>query len=182
LKPSFQWTAIAGASAYELLVSTNTDFENPVIVQTEKYVIPANAWQCDVSLDYNTVYYWKVKAVSESSSSSWSSTGIFTTENSPGDTPEPATVIPLLAQSSHQLAVPVPNPTIQAVPVPVIPTPTQIKPDSDSPQPIFNNTPSGLNGSVSLPVWIIYFIFSLLATIILALFVILVIVMKTKRF
>ncbi len=84
LKPTFQWTAITGASAYELVVSTNEIFDKPSITRVGSYAIPTNAWQCDVNLDYLTTYYWHVRAVSQSTTGDWSATGIFTTKTAPG--------------------------------------------------------------------------------------------------
>ena len=79
VKPLFQWTAIAGAGNYELLVSSDDSFAEPLIVKTGDYALPANAWQCDVRLDYDTAYYWKVRAASSDSYSAWSAVGVFTT-------------------------------------------------------------------------------------------------------
>ena len=93
LKPIFQWSAIAGADSYELLVSTDVSFANPVIVKLGDYALPTTAWQCEVSLNYNTTYYWKVRACSSDSYSAWSATGAFTTESPPTPT-APAQPLP----------------------------------------------------------------------------------------
>ena len=70
LRPIFQWSALAGSDSYELLVATDASFSNPIIVKIGDYALPATAWQSDISLDYNTTYYWKVRA-SGSSSYAW---------------------------------------------------------------------------------------------------------------
>jgi hypothetical protein len=176
VNPSFQWTAITGASAYELLAAANTGFEHPVIVRTEKYAVPTNAWQCDVSLDYNTTYYWKIRAVSESTRSSWSATGLFTTEL------EPTSDLLLLSYANQPDTAPASNPMIFTAPLPVMPTPVQIKPvPASSPPQDISALPS-FGASVDLPAWIVYLMFGLLGTIVLALFVILAMVKKIKRF
>jgi hypothetical protein len=79
VKPTFQWTAITGATAYELRVAADADFSSPVISLTGPDAVPTNAWQSDVSLDYATTYYWEVRAVSDNTYSAWSATGVFTT-------------------------------------------------------------------------------------------------------
>jgi hypothetical protein len=61
LKPVFQWSAIAGADSYELSVATNISFTNPAIAKIGTDALPTTAWQCDITLDYNTTYYWFVR-------------------------------------------------------------------------------------------------------------------------
>lgn len=78
-EPIFQWSAIAGADAYELIISTYATFDNPTILKTADYALPSTAWQCNVTLDYETTYYWKVRAVSADSCSAWSAVGAFST-------------------------------------------------------------------------------------------------------
>jgi len=58
VKPLFQWSAMAGADSYELMVSTSYSFTNPAIAKTGRYALPATAWQSNVDLNYNTTYYW----------------------------------------------------------------------------------------------------------------------------
>jgi hypothetical protein len=89
LRPIFQWSAIAGAEQYELLVSANVSLANPVIAKTGDSAVPATAWQIDMSLDYNTTYYWKVRASGSGSYSAWSAVSAFTTEVAPSPTQSP---------------------------------------------------------------------------------------------
>jgi len=179
VKPTFQWTAITGASAYELLVATNTDFDHPVIVRTGSYDIPTNAWQCDVSLDYLTTYYWRVRAVSQSTISAWSATGIFTTELEPTGAPDAASVM-LLQSSTSELAKT--SASMPTAPVPVLPSTAPIKPaPTSSPPPSISALPS-FSQSLNMPAWVIYLIFSLLVTVFLSLVIVLAIVLKIKRF
>ena len=81
LKPLFQWSAIAGANGYELLVSTEASFTNPhpIIIKIGDYALPDTAWQSDINLDYDTLYFWRVKAVSADTESAWSAVGAFIT-------------------------------------------------------------------------------------------------------
>jgi len=116
LRPIFQWNAIAGADSYELLVSTDTSFANPVIVKIGTYALATTAWQWDINLDYNTAYYWKVRATGSESYSAWSAVSAFTTKPAPEPTsppvspptspspspPAPLPPQPLPAQQSQQ--------------------------------------------------------------------------------
>jgi hypothetical protein len=83
IEPIFQWSAIAGADSYELMVSTFATFDNPTILKTGDYALPATAWQCNISLNYDTTYYWKVRAISADSCSAWSAVSAFSTESEP---------------------------------------------------------------------------------------------------
>ncbi len=94
LKPIFQWSAIAGADSYELLVSTDASFTNPIIIKIGDYALPSTAWQSDISLDYDTTYYWKVRGISSSSYSAWSAVSAFTIESSSPPEPSPQSTTP----------------------------------------------------------------------------------------
>jgi hypothetical protein len=83
IKPIFQWSAIAGADSYELVVSTRAAFDNPTILKTDSYALTSTAWQCNISLDYSTTYYWKVRAVNGDTHSAWSAVGAFATGPAP---------------------------------------------------------------------------------------------------
>ena len=92
--PIFQWSAIAGAEGYELVISTDANLGNPTILKSGDYALPTTAWQCNIALNYNTTYYWKVRAISADTCSAWSAVSAFTTELPPtspsSSTPEPA--------------------------------------------------------------------------------------------
>ena len=90
VRPVFQWSAVAGAESYELVVSSGLDFSDFEISMVGDNALPGNAWQSDVTLDYDSTYYWKVRAVNSSTNSAWSAIGVFTTELEPAsetDTP-----------------------------------------------------------------------------------------------
>jgi len=154
LKPVFQWSAMAEADGYELLVSTNASFSNPIIVKIGDYALPATAWQSDVSLEYGTTYYWKVRARSYSSYSDWSAVGAFTIEPPPSQ-PSPAPEL-----SSPELSSP-PSPASELSPPP--------------------STPSSPPAQSTLPDWAIYLAGALLLTIVLLLITILVLVVGIRR-
>jgi hypothetical protein len=109
IRPIFQWSAISGAEQYELMVSAEVSFTNPVIARTGDLAVPATAWQSDVDLDYNATYYWKVRATGPSSYSAWSAVSAFTTEI----TPSPTSSTPL--------------PTPQSSPAPLTTTTSMIR-------------------------------------------------------
>jgi len=65
------------------VVSTDAALGNPTILKTDTYSLPTTAWQCNIVLNYNTTYYWKVRAVSSNTCSAWSAVSAFTTEPPP---------------------------------------------------------------------------------------------------
>jgi photosystem II stability/assembly factor-like uncharacterized protein len=81
LKPIFQWSAVAGANGYELVVSTHSAVDNPTILKTGTFLLPNTAWETNIELDYDTTYYWKVRAVSADTYSPWSAVSAFTTKS-----------------------------------------------------------------------------------------------------
>jgi len=151
LKPIFQWSAIAEANGYELLVSTDVSFTNPIIVKIDAYALPATAWQCDITLDYDTTYYWKVRATSSESHSAWSAVGAFTTEPPPLLEPSPP----------PELSPPPTPPQPEELPAPPPPPPA-------SPQ-------------TTTPDWVKYLIGALLASVVLLSAIVLVLVVGIRR-
>ncbi|MFC1979659.1 hypothetical protein ACFLVS_02130 [Chloroflexota bacterium] len=90
VKPLFQWSSVAGADSYELIVSTDVAFGNPSVLKTDNYTLPTTAWQCSTPLEHGTTYYWKVRAISGDSYSAWSAVSTFATEPIPEVQPPPA--------------------------------------------------------------------------------------------
>jgi hypothetical protein len=83
LLPTFSWTAEAGAISYDLDVATDSSFNNIVLSEaglTDTSYIPA------ASLDYETTYYWRVKANGDCANSDFSTVFSFTTEGEPTTT------------------------------------------------------------------------------------------------
>lgn len=176
IKPVFQWTAVVGAEAYDLLVATDTDFSHAVIVRTNDYSLPDNAWQCDVSLDYATTYYWKVRATASGTSSAWSSAGVFTTEPPPVTDIKPTESTPPKTQDLFTVVTTSKNSLSQPTP----PAPSQIYPPSPSAAPPNIQVPVSFQAS-DMPAWVIYLIVLLLSIVILALIIVLIIVLKIRR-
>ncbi len=92
VKPLFQWSAIAGAEAYELMVSADPRFSNPVILKTGDYALSDTAWQSNINLNYDTTYYWKIRALGSGTNSTWSAAGAFTTTSPPVPSSSPTLV------------------------------------------------------------------------------------------
>ena len=77
--PLFTWEEVAGTSGYEMWLDSDESFSNPT-----KYMGEDPKYQCQVNLNQNTVYYWKVKGKSGALTSNWSETWSFTTEEGIG--------------------------------------------------------------------------------------------------
>ena len=152
IKPLFQWSAIAGADSYELIVSTNVSFASPAIINIGEYALPATAWQSNIDLDYNTAYYWKVRAIGSSGHSAWSAVGVFTTESPPAQQP-PAQLTPVPETSTS------PSPQLSSPP-----SPPTTSPPAES----------------AIPDWVIYLVVGLLLTIALLLITVLLVVTKRR--
>jgi len=180
VRPVFQWSAVIGAEAYELLVATDADFMHPVIAKMNEYALSTNVWQCDVSLDYATHYYWKIRATTASTSSAWSSVSVFTTESAPAADETPPTEEPEITPTTNEPVMSLSslsniqsfsnNPSSeQSAPLPpassTAPTPTTI-----------------INQLPDIPSWLIYLIGGLLGIVFMALLIVLVIVLKIRRY
>jgi photosystem II stability/assembly factor-like uncharacterized protein len=161
-EPLFQWTGIVGVGAYELMVAVNPDFSDPVITREADSALPANAWQSDVSLDFATTYYWKVRAVDGSTRSAWSPTGSFTTELDLSNTTT-GQVAEVTTPDTDEMMLP---PTV------FLTQPQQSANPSNSP-------PAA--PSPALPDWALYLIAAQAAVIALALVIILVLVLIKRR-
>ncbi len=73
--PTFTWKPISGASNYEFMLDTKSNFST-AITRTN---IPTNELRLVQTLNENTIYYWRVRAVNEEGASDWSSVFTFTT-------------------------------------------------------------------------------------------------------
>ena len=166
IKPLFQWSAVAGANAYELLVATDVQFANPSIIKTGDYALPTTAWQCDISLNYDTTYYWKVRAISSNTHSSWSAVSAFSTESPP----TPPVSSPASSPAISLMPLPAP-PALPLMPQPAPPPAPSLPPPPALPPAQSPTTPN----------WIIYLIGALLLTVILLLIIVLVLVAGIRR-
>jgi hypothetical protein len=113
IKPIFQWSGVADADSYELIVSTEPSLANPTILKVEAYALPGTAWQSNVSLNYDTAYYWKARAIGSDTKSDWSAVGAFTTESPPS--PPPPSPPPVAESPLPPSPPPPPQPTVPHV-------------------------------------------------------------------
>jgi len=75
LSPTLSWNSADGASGYRVQVSAGSGFTSTVFDESG-----ISSTQRTVSgLNYDTAYYWRVRAVNSSGSSSWSQVWSFTT-------------------------------------------------------------------------------------------------------
>lgn len=163
LQPLFQWSAVPGADAYELLVATDADFTNPLIIKTGDYALSTNAWQSSVILDHATIYYWKVRAINSDTYSDWSAVGAFATEVKITPPPPPVTLPPAMST--------LPTPTAVSPPLviqPVMPVPPLLPPPP-------------LTQIQMAPDWPMYVIGALLLTIVLLVAAVMVLAMGISR-
>jgi hypothetical protein len=163
IKPIFQWRTVNGADRYELLVSADTSFVKPVVDRTGEAALPANAWQCDVELEYGIAYFWKVRACTAVNYGDWSPVSAFTTE------PEPAPATPLPADDTA------PNPTVLPSTQPPVKPVTLLSPE---PQPL--PVQNFVTLQVPIPGWALYIGLALLVVIILLLVALLVVLARRR--
>ncbi len=159
LKPLFQWSAIAGADSYEIVVSTDYAFGNPTILKIGEYSLPSTAWKSTTNLDNNTTYYWKVRAGGSDSHSSWSAVGAFTTG------PPPSQIPPVSETASSPSEQPLLS--SESLPPPASPSFTP-PPTTALAQPAFSD-------------WAIYLVGALLLVIVILLITLLVLVATIRR-
>jgi hypothetical protein len=86
--PLLEWSSIANANKYELVVAKNCDWANPIVNLIGSSAVGDTAYQVTTSLEKDTNYCWKVRALSDISDSSWSATGTFTTAPAPAPAAE----------------------------------------------------------------------------------------------
>jgi len=84
--PTLDWNSVSGADSYRLQVAASSDFSSTV---TDASGLTGTQYEVS-GLDYNTGYYWRVRASNSEGSGDWSSVWSFATESepvSPPDTP-----------------------------------------------------------------------------------------------
>jgi len=168
VEPLFQWTGIIGANAYELIVAKDPEFTDPVINHTGGKILPSNAWQSDIILEYETAYYWKVRAVNGDTKSAWSATGSFKTMAEPVATG-------MVAEVTLTSPAETPNPNSSQF------QPSFTTPASNQQSPPLPPASTANTGQSSVPTWVIYLIGAQVVMISIALVVILLLVVRIKR-
>jgi hypothetical protein len=93
LNPTFSWGVIAGATNYEFQLATDAGMIDLIVDATGVDAL-GNVLVytlTDITLDYNTTYYWRVRAISATSETEWSAVVGFTTMAEPPPPSEPPT-------------------------------------------------------------------------------------------
>jgi photosystem II stability/assembly factor-like uncharacterized protein len=107
IRPAFAWNLADWATGYELVVAGDSNFADVVISRVGGNALSTPVWLCDTDLEYNTTYYWKVRAISPGSYSQWA-VGIFTTEPAPpASAPSPAPPAPPAPPAVPETPVPI---------------------------------------------------------------------------
>lgn len=70
----FRWSAVAGASAYQLEIATDAAFTDPATIQNI-----GNTWQTYGALKADGAYFWRVRAMGVNGPGAWSANGRFST-------------------------------------------------------------------------------------------------------
>ncbi|NQT31315.1 MAG: exo-alpha-sialidase [Deltaproteobacteria bacterium] len=95
LSPTFEWSGIEWAEVYEYEISLDPTttaggyFSTPLVALVGTDSLVSTAWKCDTTLDYETRYYWHVKAIGVDTDTPWSDVGTFTTIGVPPEPVEP---------------------------------------------------------------------------------------------
>lgn len=79
LRPLLQWGSSVAATGYELVLTKDCDWDNPVIDLYGDSAISDTAYQVTFNLDKNTTYCWKVRGVNDITNSPWSDSLSFIT-------------------------------------------------------------------------------------------------------
>ena len=151
--PAFAWLAVPGAISYDYELTTDPTFAT-ITEGTKSITVPYLVW--NEALEYETAYYWRVRAVGPAGPGSWV-TSVFTTvaETEPPVTVEPPptpniditlpqpTVIPpdVIVEPPDVTVVPqditvIPPDVIVDIPDIVLPTPTStiVEPKIEMPE------------------------------------------------
>jgi hypothetical protein len=88
LKPTFTWTASAGATSYEFVLAEEIGQDDKFAIIDYSATTATHGHVAREQLKYSTVYNWRVRAVSDAGKSAWT-TAFFTTAAEPEPEPEP---------------------------------------------------------------------------------------------
>ncbi|MFA5308725.1 MAG: YCF48-related protein [Dehalococcoidales bacterium] len=114
VKPVFLWQIVTGATGYEFQLAKDYAMTDLVVDATGANALGTDtSYELATALDYGTPYYWKVRAISATSFTSWSEVQAFTTMAAP-TTPPPAVTV----EPNPPDTIILPTPTV------ILPTPT----------------------------------------------------------
>jgi len=101
--PGFGWGAVAGATSYELELSTSSTFAT-LVGSRATTTVTAYAWTTP-ALSNNATYYWRVRAVTATGTSDWV-VGVFTTVAATPTIPPGGTTTITTTQTTFTLPTP----------------------------------------------------------------------------
>lgn len=76
---TLDWNAVSDANSYRVQLATNSGFSSPIVDKNNL----SQTQHSVSSLNYSTVYYWRVRAKNANGNSTWSDTWSFTTDDPP---------------------------------------------------------------------------------------------------
>lgn len=94
IRPTFAWNPADRATGYEFVLSKDSQFSDVVVALTGADALSTTVWACSQDLEYNTTYFWRVRAISATSQSRWG-VGVFTTGAAPETPPQPSHSLPI---------------------------------------------------------------------------------------
>lgn len=77
LRPTLSWGSEAGAQSYQVELSTNPTFTPPLVAQETIDAASGSSLTLAVDLDYDALYYWRVRFVDGKGASNWSAAWSF---------------------------------------------------------------------------------------------------------
>ena len=92
LKPTFTWTASENATSYEFVLAEEIGQDDKFAIIDYSATTSTHGHVARETLKYNTVYNWRVRAVSDVGSGDWT-IGFFTTMTEPEPEPEPTPAV-----------------------------------------------------------------------------------------
>jgi hypothetical protein len=119
LKPTFTWTASEGATSYEFVLAEEIGQDNLFAIIDYSATCPSHGHVARETLKYNTVYNWRVRAVSDIGAGAWT-TAFFTTmvEPEPEAPPvEPVKIIQQAPAATPEIILQIPPAEVQQVQV-----------------------------------------------------------------
>ena len=116
-KPTFTWTAVAGAT-YEFVLAEELGLDDPFEIIDYSATCDINAHVAREDLKYSTTYHWRVRAITADATGDWVR-GIFTTAAAPPEPVEPAEPVIIEQKPAEEIYIT----------MPAAPSPVQVIPD-----------------------------------------------------
>jgi hypothetical protein len=83
VNPTLAWSFVEGATEYRVQISENFEFTNNNIIVD--VTVNDNNYEIEQTLDFNKLYFWRVRAISPGGNSNFSGKFTFTTATNPPD-------------------------------------------------------------------------------------------------